>query len=319
MTTEWRPTCTLSALRARAALLHEIRAFFRQRDILEVDTPLLASTTATDPHLHSLSLAVDGQRQYLQTSPEFPMKRLLAAGSGAIYQLGKVFRADESGRWHNREFTLLEWYRPGMDEHALMDEIEALVCQALEPAGISAAARRVTYRKLFRERLDVDPLTASTSVLKAVAARHLETGGLELTHDGWLQLLFSHVIEPALDGLVFVEQFPASQAALAQLTTDREGHTVARRFELYVNGVELANGYYELGDSGEQRRRFEQDNAERARGGSETVPVDERLLSALQAGLPDCAGVALGVDRLLMLRCGARHIHEVLAFPAGHA
>lgn len=319
MSTDWRPTCTLSALQARAALLHEIRAFFHQRGVLEVDTPLLASSTATDPHLHSLSLDVNGQRQYLQTSPEFPMKRLLAAGSGPIYQLGKVFRADESGRWHNREFTLLEWYRPGMEEHALMDEIEALVCRALEPAGIAGPARRVSYREVFREQLGVDPLTASAPGLEVLAARHLDTAGLELAQDGWLQLLFSHVIEPALEGLVFVEQFPASQAALAQLTTDPEGATVARRFELYVNGVELANGYYELSDSAEQRRRFEQDNAERVRSGSATVPVDERLLAALDAGLPDCAGVAMGVDRLLMLRCGARHIDEVLAFPAGHA
>jgi len=319
VTTDWRPTCTVSALRARAALLQQIRDFFRKRDVLEVDTPLLASTTATDPHLHSLSLDVDGQHLYLQTSPEFAMKRLLAAGSGPIYQLGKVFRADESGRWHNREFTLLEWYRPGMDEHGLMDEIEALVLPVLEPAGISEAARRVTYRELFRERLDVDPLSAPVTALQGLAARHLDTGGLELSRDGWLQLLFSHVIEPDLEGLVFVEQFPASQSALAQLATDREGHTVARRFELYVNDLELANGYYELGDSGEQRHRFERDNAERGRGGHERMPVDERLLSALDAGLPDCAGVALGVDRLLMLRCGARHIHEVLPFPAGHA
>ncbi|MEX1199002.1 MAG: EF-P lysine aminoacylase EpmA [Pseudohongiellaceae bacterium] len=319
MTTEWRPTCTLSALLARAALLREIREFFRQRDVLEVDTPLLATTTATDPHLHSLSLDVDGRRHYLQTSPEFSMKRLLAAGSGPVYQLGKVFRADESGRLHNREFTLLEWYRPGLNEYGLMDEVEALVMATLAPAGMDAAVRRITYRSLFREQLGLDPLSAPVDALQRLAGGRLDTGGLDLDRDGWLQLLFSHLIEPALDGLVFVEQFPASQAALAQLTTDAEGDMVARRFELYVNGVELANGYHELGDCDEQRRRFEQDNATRHRSGSDAVPVDERLLAALEHGLPDCAGVALGVDRLLMLRCGARHIDEVLPFPAGHA
>jgi lysyl-tRNA synthetase class 2 len=189
----------------------------------------------------------------------------------------------------------------------------------LEPAGVRGPARRVAYRELFREHLAVDPLSAPVEELVRCATDHLDAGALELTRDGWLQLLFSHVIEPKLEGLVFVEQFPASQAALAQLATDRQGDAVARRFELYINGLELANGYYELADSREQRRRFEQDNAHRARDSAARIPLDERLLAALDSGLPDCAGVALGVDRLLMLRCGARHIHEVLPFPAGHA
>ncbi len=319
MSSDWRPSCTLSALQARAGLLRRIRAFFDRQGVLEVDTPLLAPTTATDPHLHSLSVTLDGRQQYLQTSPEFAMKRLLAAGSGPIFQLGKVFRADESGRWHNREFTLLEWYRPGFDEHALMAEIEALVRESIGQGERLGPARHVRYRDLFRDELGVDPMEASVDELASLASRRIDVGDLRQDRDGWLQLLFSHCIEPSLRGLVFVEQFPASQAALAQLVEDADGDAVARRFELYVDGVELANGYYELSDGDEQRRRFEQDNRQRRAVGLPEMPVDEALLAALHSGLPACAGVALGVDRLLMLQLGAGHIHEVLPFPAGGA
>ena len=323
---DWRPTASFDALRARAALLATIRAFFAERGVLEVDTPSLARAGVTDLHLHGLTTQVqvpEGPVTYhLQTSPEYAMKRLLAAGAGPIYQIAKAFRDDETGRMHNPEFTMLEWYRPGFDHHALMDEMDGLLAATL---GTATAERR-TYTDLFDEHLDIDPHQTDAATLRSRTAQAgIDAVGLDdADRDTWLHLLFSHVIEPHLgranDGRkrpTFVLDYPASQAALARVRTGDP--PVAERFEVYIQGVELANGFHELSDAAEQRRRFDADLESRAEAGLPTVCVDERLLAALDAGLPPCAGVALGVDRLLMIATDARSIDEVIAFPIDRA
>lgn len=322
---DWRPSAPLANLRARADLLARIREFFAARGVLEVETPILAAAAVTDPHLASLQVRYTGpgypagRALYLQTSPEFAMKRLLAAGSGPIYQLGKAFRDGEAGRLHNAEFTLLEWYRPGFGVEAMMDEVEALAAQLL---GLNTRFERISYRDLFRRRLQIDPATASLDELRDCARRHglARIEDLPLTEmDAWLDLLLTHLIEPQL-GLAapcFVHDYPPGQAALARL---RPGpYPVAERFELYINGVEIANGFHELADAAEQRARFEHDRARRRRDGLPDAAPDERLLAALAHGLPDCAGVALGVDRLLMIALGVKSIAEVVAFPLERA
>lgn len=321
----WQPAATLDVLAARARLLAGIRAFFAVAGVMEVETPALSAGAATNPALESLQTLYCGPgappdgRLFLHTSPELPMKRLLAAGSGPIFQICKVFRAGERGRLHNPEFTLLEWYRPGFDHHALMDELEALVCQV---SGYSRRAQRMSYRELFFAHLGIDAHRADVDVLRQRAltagiggAAQLDLGG----RDAWLDLLLTHCIEPRLRGrgMVLVYDYPASQAALARV---RPGDpALAERFELYLDGIELANGFHELTDAGEQRRRFVEDLARRDALDLPRVPMDERLLAALEAGLPGCSGVALGVDRLLMLATGRRSIEEVLAFPIERA
>jgi lysyl-tRNA synthetase class 2 len=312
-------------LRIRADVLANIRAFFAERGVLEVETPLLASAPVTDLHLAALSTryrgpGADGGRElWLQTSPEFAMKRLLAAGSGPVYQLCKAFRDGEAGSRHNPEFTMLEWYRPGWDHHRLMDEVAELLV-ALFGSG-SRSGERITYSEAFQRHADIDPHNATTEELAARAHTLLREAAPDLgnDHDGWLDLLLSHVIEPELgqDGPTFVYDFPASQAALARIRPDDP--PVAERFETWVKGVELANGYHELTDPAEQRHRFETDlDARRDRDLAE-VPVDHHLLAAMEHGLPDCAGVAMGVDRLVMLAAGVKHIDEVIAFPIDRA
>lgn len=321
--TDWRPAACPETLRARARLLAAIRSFFSDRGVLEVDTPALSSAGNPDPHLDSLRL--DGEREapegprYLHTSPELPMKRLLAAGSGPIFQLCKVFRGGESGRRHNPEFTLLEWYRPGFEVGDLMDEIEALLRVVLLPYRTVPKARRVSYREAFQEALDVDPLVVDIDELRARAhALGLAEGLQGLERDGWLDLLMSlHVCRGFDDAPVFVFDYPASQAALARLS--EEDPRVARRFELFWGDLELANGFGELTDAAEQRARFLRDNARRRAAGASELPLDERMLAALEAGMPECAGVALGVDRLLMVALGIDSIDKVLAFPADRA
>ena len=320
----WRPTAALENLRARAEVLAEIRGFFAAREVLEVQTPLLSGATVTDLHLHSVTCeyrgpgAADGRTLYLQTSPEFAMKRLLAAGSGAIYQICTAVRDGEAGRRHNPEFTMLEWYRPGFDHHRLMDEIDELMAEVLglPPAG------RLTYHEAFVQHARIAPHTADGAELARCARDHGIAQGEPLTEDdrdGWLALLMSHVVEPRLGRgrPDFVVDYPASQAALARV---RPGDPpVAERFELYIEGTELANGFHELNDPAEQRLRFERDLAARREAGLPAVPVDGRLLAALEAGLPDCAGVALGIDRLVMLGTHASRIDEVIAFPIDRA
>jgi lysyl-tRNA synthetase class 2 len=317
---DWRPCAELAALRARARLLAELRAFFAERGVLEVETPILSAAGNPDPAIEPLHLDADltgdGRRRwYLQTSPELPMKRLLAAGSGPIYQVCKVFRADERGRRHHPEFTMLEWYRPGFSLEDLMDEVTLLV-RRLSPVE-PLPEERIRYHKLFRDRLGIDPWRASPAELRAVAEAQGIAGAeaLDLDRDGWLDLLLSHSLEPNLGrgGLTFLYDYPPSQAALARILPG--ARPVARRFELYWRGMELANGFDELADPGEQRRRFQQDLAARTARGQEPLPADERLLAALDHGLPACAGVALGLDRLLMCLLDAPHIDHVLAFP----
>ena len=313
-TTDWRPTATLDALRVRAGTLASLRRFFADREVLEVETPILSAAAVTDLHLHSVAcrLDLDDRRtRYLETSPEYAMKRLLAAGSGPIYQICKVFRDGERGRRHNPEFTMLEWYRPGFDHHRLMDEVDELLQAVL---GV-AAGERISYGDAFRRYAGIDPHAASDSELRSRVTALGVAGVAELDRDDLLNLLLSHIVEPRLGAgrPSFLFDYPASQAALARV---RPGDPpVAERFEVFVGGLELANGFHELADPAEQRRRFEADLAERRQRGLPEVPVDERLLAALASGLPDCAGVALGVDRLVMLRTGARDIADVIAFP----
>jgi lysyl-tRNA synthetase class 2 len=315
---DWPPSASLDALRLRARLLASIRAFFAERGVLEVETPAVAGCGASDVHIASLSTQCRaGPRLYLQTSPEFAMKRLLAAGSGPIYQVCRAFRDGESGRLHNTEFTLLEWYRPGFDHHALMDELSVLVGRLL---GSTAPTRRLTYRDAFVEHLQVDPFEESTNALLARA----EHCGLKLTGDNSverdlvLDFLFSHSVQPRLgDGQVYVYDYPASQAALARVRAAQP--PLAERFELFLNGIEIANGYHELTDAHEQRQRFAADGRARKRLGLEQMPVDERLLGALAHGLPDCAGVAVGLDRLFMVAAGESSIDAVMAFPVARA
>jgi lysyl-tRNA synthetase class 2 len=315
---DWRPTATLEALRIRAEVLTAIRTFFDRRGVLEVETPLLSAATVTDLHLHSMECDLDradGGRRYLQTSPEFAMKRLLAAGSGPIFQICRAFRGGEAGRRHNPEFTILEWYRPGWDHHALMDEIDALLATVLEtPPG-----ERLSYAEVFEAHAGVDPHRASMPELGERVAALSVRGAAELDRDDLLNLLLTEVVEPRLGRgrPTFVYDFPASQAALARLRPGKPA--LAERFELFVEGVELANGYHELTDPAEQCRRFERDLAERRLRDLPEVQADERLLAALEAGMPDCAGVAVGIDRLVMLKLGASDISEVIAFPIDRA
>jgi lysyl-tRNA synthetase class 2 len=281
---------------------------------MEVETPLLCTTGVTDPSIQPLIVSRGealSTPRYLQTSPEYAMKRLLADGCGPIYQIARAFRDGESGARHNPEFSILEWYRPGFDMSRLMQEVAELLRHCL---GELPCHQR-SYRSWFSDLLGLDPMTASVTELERFARSQLDTGALTGDRDLWLQLISSHLLEPRLSGLgiCFIHDYPASQAALARLDVI-DGIQVARRFEVFVHGVELANGYQELTDAGEQRQRFERDNARRREHGLPECPLDERLLAALEHGLPDCSGVALGLDRLLMVKTGVTDISEVLAF-----
>ena len=313
----WRPTASIDSLRLRADILAKIRAFFAEREVMEVETPLLASAPVTDLHLHALSCRYrgpgvdEGRELYLQTSPEFAMKRLLAAGSGPIYQICRAVRNGEAGRRHNPEFTILEWYRPGWDHHRLMDEVDELLATSLG----SCSGERLSYAETYTRYAGFDPHREPDAALRDRARGLGVPSADDLSRDDLLDLVLTHVIEPKLGHCqpAFIHDYPASQASLAKI---RNGDPpLAERFEVFAEGVELANGYHELVDAGEQRRRFEADVRKRKGHDLAAVPIDERLLAALEHGLPDCAGVALGVDRLIMLASGSRHIADVLAFP----
>ena len=310
----WQPAVDIGQVRQRAALLDKLRRFFAVRGVLEVETPLLCSSGITDPAIEPLQVehGVSLQRpRFLQTSPEFAMKRLLAQFGEPVFQIAKAFRDGEAGARHNPEFSLLEWYRPGFDHHQLMAEVADLVRSCLGERPL----HKYSYRQLFLQRLQVDPFTASIEELEAIARRHIDPGTLCGDRDLWLDLLLSHVLEPQLagEGMCFVYDYPASQAALAEIVQAGDV-LVGQRFELYVDGMELANGYFELTDGAEQRRRFQRDNARRREYGQSERSLDEHFLAALEHGLPSCSGVALGVDRLLMLATGASDIREVLTF-----
>ncbi|MDF2177913.1 elongation factor P--(R)-beta-lysine ligase [Aliiglaciecola sp. CAU 1673] len=319
----WQPTASIDNLRRRAQLLADIRRFFAERNVMEVETPALSQATVTDEHLHCFSTefigpgAANGKILYLQTSPEYAMKRLLAAGSGAIYQLAKAYRNEEAGRFHNPEFTMLEWYRPGFDHFALMQELDELVQQLLH----CGPATQITYQQAFIQHLGLDPLIADLSMLRnaAIQLGHGELAANENDCDTLLQLLFCDGVEPHIgaEAPCFVYDFPASQASLAKLNP--EDPRVAQRFELYFKQLELANGFHELDDPTEQKARFERDNQKRIAAGRPPRPIDPYLLAALEAGLPPCAGVAVGVDRLMMLAMDAEQIKDVLSFSVDNA
>lgn len=316
---DWRPSASFEALQYRARLLQSLRAFFSGRGLLEVETPVLSSAAITDPHLQSFSTQFLKQRYYLHTSPEFFMKRLLAAGSGDIYQICKVFRDDEKGRHHNAEFTLLEWYRLDYDHHRLMDELVELLDDLLQKLSLPPwpAPDKLTYQQAFLSYLNIDPLIASADDLQQAAQqKQIETPqGMALDNkDMWLDWLMTQAIAPAFktDRLTLLYDYPASQAALARIS--EQDDRVAHRFEVFAGELELANGFWELQDAREQRQRFELENARRREQGQDEMPLDEFLLAALASGLPDCAGVALGIDRLLMVLLQKKQISGVLSF-----
>ncbi|WP_372491095.1 EF-P lysine aminoacylase EpmA [Acinetobacter amyesii] len=317
----FQPSCELTALRARATMYAQIRQFFAARDVLEVETPVLSQAGVTDVHLASVQAQrhVNGQKQthYLQTSPEFAMKRLLASGSGPIYQICKVFRDDEHGRKHNSEFTMLEWYRPGFSLKDLMFEVTDLLNETLKQRFGEVRPTILSYKHAFMDRLDLNPLQASLQDLKDCCRR---VGlSLDLGEDrlGYIDLLFSHYVEPSLgfDTPVFLTDFPPEMASLAKTRVDEDGELVAARFELYIEGLELANAYDELIDADVLRSRFEADNAERAKLGLHVMPIDEYLLAALPH-MSECAGIALGIDRLLMVAMNQLKLEKVISFPA---
>ncbi|WP_105102365.1 EF-P lysine aminoacylase EpmA [Microbulbifer pacificus] len=315
-TSSWQPTASLDNLRRRAALLADIRRFFSERQVLEMDVPILSRRATSDPHIDSIAANCSGEPAYMATSPEFGLKRLVAAGIGDCYYLGKAFRNGEAGGRHNPEFSMLEWYRVGWDDHRLMIEVGELLSWVLKIPQVHS----YSYRALFLQHVGVDPHRAPFEELREAVARVLELSFEPAGRDECLDLLMSHHIEPIMgDGITLVYDFPATQAALARVEEDELGVPVARRFEAYVKGMELANGYWELTDAPEQQRRFEADHRYREDSGKPVYPYEERLVQALESGLPDCAGVALGFDRLLMLASGASRIDEVIAFPIDRA
>ncbi|MGV0887203.1 EF-P lysine aminoacylase EpmA [Acinetobacter venetianus] len=317
----YQPTCSIDALKARAAMYQKIRQFFAERGVWEVETPILSQAGVTDVHLASVQVQrhIYGKlnTQYLQTSPEFPMKRLLASGSGAIYQICKVFRDDEHGRKHNSEFTMLEWYRPALDLKGLMHETADLLELCLSHRFGEVRPYLLSYKHAFQDRLEINPLQASLEQLKSVANRvglNLDLGDDRLAY---MDLLFSHFVEPSLgfDGPVFLTDFPPEMASLAKVKQDEDGELVAARFEVYIEGLELANAYDELLDADVLAARFEADNTERLKQGLPTIPTDHNLLAALP-NMPECSGIALGIDRLLMVSMNKMKIDQVIAFPA---
>lgn len=332
----WRPSASVQALKQRAEFIQQIRQFFNQRGVLEVETPQLSRHCVSDPHLHALSTqhfepgSTQSTELYLQSSPEYAMKRLLASGSGDIFQICKAYRNDEVGRLHNPEFTMLEWYRVGFDMQRLINEVAELVCLLLDKPKIE----QFTYKQLFMEYCELDPTTCKLSELDALASDcglsdysmslRAQFADVEsqlqqrVIKDGLLQVIFNQQIEPRIGQELpaVVSHFPASQAALATINAD--GLT-ANRFELYFKGIELANGFEELCDADLQRTRFNNDNTERQLLGLPEIRLDERFLASLEHGLPDCAGVALGVDRLLMLALNKSNIKDVLSFNYNNA
>ena len=318
----YAPSMSLEMAYKRAAMMTQIRQFFAERDVLEVQTPLMSQAANTDVFVPSISTNVTvqdrPQTHYLHTSPEFAMKRMLATWQVPMYQICPVFRDNEVGSRHNSEFTMLEWYRPGFDLKELSIELAALLQRIYDkPMNLV----EYSYSQAFLDYVGLHPLTASVQSLKEIANQH-GFGRLDLGADkqSWLDVLFSHLVEPNLghDSPTLVTDYPPATAALAKVERDEEGHEVAKRFELYINGIEIANAYDELADGAALQARFEADNEERARRGLPIMPIDERLVAACDY-LPACSGIALGVDRLLMVVTGAKNIDEVIGFVVGQA
>ncbi len=320
MSDVWKPSCDLKQMRERAHLLKNIRSFFEQRSVLEVETPLLCSATGTDPQLDFFSsdyhCAPNDKTMYLQTSPEFAMKRLLAAGSGSIFQICKAFRNGEAGRFHNPEFSILEWYRVDYSIDQLMDEVVELISGLVEE--LAEDVYKVSYVELFQQQTGLNPLLFN----RLQYAEYAQQNGIkdavsicEDDHSMWLDFIFSYKVQPALEstGIAMVYAYPAIQSSLARINS--QNSAVADRFEVFLKGIEVANGFYELSDATEQAQRFDQENQCRQQKGLAVVEKDEKFLQALRAGLPDCSGVALGLDRLLMVRTAAQTLNDVIAFP----
>jgi elongation factor P--(R)-beta-lysine ligase len=317
MSESWRPAATFTTLETRARMLRAARDYFAASRAMEVETPLLANAAVSDVHLASVQAMCNGNLKWLHTSPEYAMKRLLAAGSGDIYQICKVFRDGESGRFHNPEFTMIEWYRIGLDHHQLMDDVEELL-GCLIPVYCVERSERLTYQEAVHLHAQVDALNDPTALLLATLQKRDIDVPADITQerDALLDLIMAVIVGPQLGQLrpTFVYDYPASQAALARIRGP-----VASRFELYLNGLELANGFHELGNADEQRQRFMHDLAQRQQRKLPCAPLDEHFLAALAHGLPNCAGVALGFDRVVMCATGATHIDEVLTFPHARA
>ncbi|MDO5611598.1 MAG: EF-P lysine aminoacylase EpmA [Pseudomonadota bacterium] len=327
MNRDWPPSADFAALHLRASLNRLIREFFHARGVQEVETPMMSVAGVTDIHIAPFHLQFSGRTEgaprtrWLRTSPEYPLKRLLAAGFGDCYELGRVFRDGEAGGRHNPEFTMLEWYRLGWDHRRLIDETIELVQAALASVGReNADVEVISYRALYQRALGLDPFVASTGELRD-ALGDITIDGAGLTRDDWLDLLMTHHIQPhfAPDAITVLHDYPASQSALARIRDEGDGHRVAERFELYLGPLELANGYHELADADEQSARFQRDVDTRIGRDGTAPPIDQRLLAALVHGLPDCAGVALGVDRLLMALQQTSRIADVLAFDFSRA
>lgn len=313
----WQTTTNKTTLQLRAQILAKIREFFAKRKALEVETPLLSSSTNPALHLQNFSTEYQSDNRsktfYLQTSPEFAMKRLLAANSGDIYQICKAFRNSEQGRLHNPEFTILEWYRVNFNHHDLMNEMDDFLNCVLN----TKKAARITYQELFKQHLNLDPFASSAAIKKCALQKGLDEN-LAHDRDTWLQLLLTHFIESNLgqEQPIFVYDFPASQAMLAKLNANNP--QIAERFEVYFKGMELANGFHELNDPKEQRQRFEKENKTRTQLNLPLIPLDENFLAALKH-LPPCAGVAVGIDRLIMLAAKTNSLADVIPFPIDRA
>ena len=317
----YRPSMSLATAIDRAAMLAQLRAFFAERGVLEISTPILSHHGNSDVFIQSVAAhflaAGKPKRGYLHTSPEFAMKRVLASYQHPIYQICQVFRDNEQGKRHNLEFTMLEWYRPSFDLHMLAKELETLIAVVLGHCThlSSLSFVRLRYSEVFIRHLGIHPLTASCETLRQTAQHHDINLDMGDDHQGWLDLLFSHLIEPALgfDAPTLITDYPPATASLAKIATDADGHQVAQRFELYIHGLEIANAYDEVLNGKELLERFHQDNLMRAKLGLPTMPIDTHLIHACD-DLPPCSGIALGVDRLFMIRQDTCDISDVLSF-----
>ncbi len=319
ISSEWQPSASVELLKQRAHILQRIRIFFVERELTEVETPIFSHFAGTEPNLNAVTadLKLRGKscEGFLQTSPEYAMKRLLSAGMGDCFQISRVFRADEQGRFHNPEFSLLEWYRLNFDDRKLLEEVEQFLHEILN----CGAAEYCEYQQLFVKFLEIDPLKATFKELQNCTKKVMEYPPELDSKDDYLQLLFSACIEPKIgfERPCFVTDYPASQASLARINADNP--QLSCRFEVFFKGIELGNGFYELNDAEEQQQRFVEENKRRQKMGIETMEIDTRLIEALQHGLPDCSGIAIGIDRLVMLATDAKHINEVMAFPVDRA
>ncbi len=319
MVERWRPACDLKQLQSRAQMLTKIRSFFQQRSVLEVETPLLCHATGTDPQLDFFSSdSIQNQTMFLQTSPEFAMKRLLAAGSGSIFQICKAFRKGETGRFHNPEFSILEWYRVDFSLHQLMDEVVELIKEVLTEVYPINEVKKISYTDLFEQVTGLNPLRFNQRDYARYARENALIDAATLCGDDysmWLDFIFSHKVQVTLNDhtICLVYGYPAVQSSLARL--NKENPAIADRFEVFINGVEIGNGFFELADVKEQDTRFDKENISRKAKGLVQVTKDELFLDALASGLPNSSGIALGLDRLLMVMTNSKYLDDVLAFP----